>query len=86
MTPKSDEYAVILDGALLKEAREALGMSLRQVSAKAKLAGHSFLWQLENGRRHTCSAELAWNLALTLRLTHPQMRRIFDFRRVARAA
>lgn len=86
MTPRSIEYAVILDPELLRDRRQELGLTIREVSRRAELKGHSFLYALETGRRRTCSAELAWRIGAALRLTYPQIRRTFDFRTQARAA
>lgn len=88
MNRRRNEYAVVRAGGgeLIRERREELDLTLREVARVAGLQSHTFLIALEKSRRLTCTADTAYGIAIALRLNPVQLRTIFDFRVSTRAA
>jgi transcriptional regulator with XRE-family HTH domain len=86
MNHRRDEYAVIRDGAALREKRQKAGLTLREVARVAGLQSHTFLIALEKGRRLTCTADTAYGIAIALRLSPLELRDMFEFRASSRVA
>lgn len=77
-------YAESLDGDRLRERREELGMSLREVASACDVS-FSYIAQLERGERKTLSPEVAFALLDTLRISTSRWAFYFRFHGLSQA-
>lgn len=66
-------WVQLKSSAALKQAMENEGIGIRELAALCELKDHGMIWQLRNGRKDSCSPELATKIALHLNVTREHL-------------